>query len=163
MRPFIDISNLDYNGDTLIYYSRMYVILSIIVLFSLFIGSIYTLSFKDGYICSILLWVIILVYGQKTYYRLQEINEVQFKINSKGIQFRNEDFITWDNIENAKVISEKSGYDDFIYYFRYYISSENRLIITEIEPLNISHNELELAIRIFTEKFNFEKNKIQLE
>lgn len=160
MRPFLDLSNLDYNGDTLIYYSRLNVLIYIVILFALVIGSVYTLSFKNGFIVSIILWFLVLFLGQKIFYRLQRINEVQFKINSKGIQFRNEDFITWNNIENATVISEKSGDEDDIYYFRYYISSENREIRTEIEPLNISSNELELAIRIFTEKFNIEKNKI---
>lgn len=160
MRPFIDLSNLDYEGDTLIYYSRLYVLISIVVLFALVIGSIYVLNFENGFIFSIILWFIVLFYGQKIFYRLQRINEIQFKINAKGIQFRNEDFITWDNIENAKVISEKTGDDGNVYYFRYYISSENREIRTEIEPLNISSNELAVAIRIFTEKFNIEKNKV---
>lgn len=160
MRPFIDLSNLDFNGDTLIYYSRLYVIISIVVLFALAIGSIYVLNFENGFIFSIMLWLIVLFYGQKIFYRLQRINEIQFKINSKGIQFRNEDFITWDNIENAKVISEGKHHDELTYYFRYYITSENREIKTEIEPLNISSNELALAVRIFVEKFNIEKNKI---
>lgn len=160
MRPFIDLSNLDFNGDTLIYYSRLYVLISIVVLFALVIGSIYVLSIENGFIFSIILWFVVLFYGQKIFYRLQRMNEIQFKINSKGIQFRNENFITWDNIENARVISEKRGDEDIVYYFRYYIISENRVIQTEIEPLNISSNELALAIRIFTEKFNIEKNKI---
>lgn len=160
MRPFIDLSNLDFNGDTLIYYSRLYVLISIVVLFALVIGSIYALSIENGFIFSIILWFVVLFYGQKIFYRLQRMNEIQFKINSKGIQFRNENFITWDNIENARVISEKRGDEDIVYYFRYYIISENRVIQTEIEPLNISSNELALAIRIFTEKFNIEKNKI---
>lgn len=160
MRPFIDLSNLDFNGDTLIYYSRLYVLISIVVLFALVIGSIYALSIENGFIFSIILWFIVLFYGQKIFYRLQRMNEIQFKINSKGIQLRNENFITWDNIENARVISEKRGDEDIVYYFRYYIISENRVIQTEIEPLNISSNELALAIRIFTEKFNIEKNKI---
>nr|WP_315159013.1 hypothetical protein [uncultured Flavobacterium sp.] len=160
MRPFIDLSNLDFNGDTLIYYSRLYILSSIVVLFALIIGSIYFLFIENGFIFSILLWFIVLFYGQKIFYRLQRANEIQFRINSKGIQFRNEDFITWDNIENARVISENVGDDDKAYYFRYYISSENREIRTEIEPLNISSNELALAIRVFTEKFNIEKNKI---
>lgn len=160
MRPFIDLSNLDFNGDTLIYYSRLYVLISIVVLFALVIGSIYALSIENGFIFSIILWFVVLFYEQKIFYRLQRMNEIQFKINSKGIQFRNENFITWDNIENARVISEKRGDEDIVYYFRYYIISENRVIQTEIEPLNISSNELALAIRIFTEKFNIEKNKI---
>ncbi len=160
MRPFIDLSNLDFNGDTLIYYSRLYVLISIVVLFALVIGSIYVLSIENGFIFSIILWFVVLFYGQKIFYRLQRMNEIQFKINSKGIQFRNENFITWDNIENARVTSEKRGDEDIVYYFRYYIISENRVIQTEIEPLNISSNELALAIRIFTEKFNIEKNKI---
>lgn len=160
MRPFIDLSNLDFNGDTLIYYSRLYVLISIVVLFALVIGSIYALSIENGFIFSIILWFVVLFYGQKIFYRLQRMNEIQFKINSKGIQFRNENFITWDDIENARVISEKRGDEDIVYYFRYYIISENRVIQTEIEPLNISSNELALAIRIFTEKFNIEKNKI---
>lgn len=160
MRPIIDISNLDYNGDTLIYYSRFYLLISILALLAVTIGSIYILSVEGGFVFSILLWFAMLFYGQKIFYRLQKINEIQFKINSKGIQFRNENFITWDKIENAKVISEKSGDDVCIYYFRYYIITENREIKTEIEPLNISSNGIELALRIFIEKFNYEKNKI---
>nr|WP_315203434.1 hypothetical protein [uncultured Flavobacterium sp.] len=159
MRPFIDLSNLDYNGDTLVYYSRMYIVISIVVIISLVIGSVYVLRIENGFIFSILLWFLILFFSQKIFYRLQRMNEIQFKINSKGIQFRNEDFITWDNIENAKVISEKRGDEDIVYYFRYYIISENLVIQTEIEPLNISSNELALAIRIFTEKFNIENKK----
>jgi hypothetical protein len=159
MRPFIDLSNLDYDGDTLIYYSRMYVLIAIVVLFALVIGSIYVLNFENGFIFSIILWFIVLFYGQKIFYRLQRINEIQFKINAKGIQFRNEDFITWDNIENAKVLcirKQKSR----LYYFRYYIISEDRVIKAYLDHLNIGSNDLELAIRIFTEKFNIEKNKV---
>jgi hypothetical protein len=160
MRPFIDLSNLDFNGDTLVYYSRMYVLISIVIIFFLVIGSVYTLSIENGFIFSIILWFPVLIYSQKIFNRLKRINEVQFKINSKGIQFRDEDFITWDNIENAKVISEERGDEDIIYYFRYYIISENRVIKMDLEALNIGNNDLELAIRVFTDKFNIEKNKI---
>jgi hypothetical protein len=159
MRPFIDLSNLDYNGDTLVYYSRMYVIISIVVIFLLIIGSVYVLRIENGFVFSILLWFPIVIYSQNVFKRLKRINEVQFKINSKGVQFRNENFITWDDIENVKVIcirKQKSR----TYYFRYYIISENRVIKMDLEPLNIGSNDLELAIRVFTDKFNFEKSKI---
>jgi hypothetical protein len=161
MRPFIDLSNLDFNGDTLIYYSRMYVLITIVVLLSLVIGSVYALSIENGFVLSIMLWFPVLFYSQKIFYRLKRINEVQFKINSKGIQFRNEDFMTWDNIENPNVISEGTTRKNRIYYFRYYIISENRVIKTEIEPLNIGSSDLELAIRVFTDKFNIENKKIK--
>jgi hypothetical protein len=159
MRPFIDLSNLDYNGDTLVYYSRMYLLISIVVIFLLIIGSVYVLSIENGFIFSILLWFPIVIYSQNIFKRLKRINEVQFRINSKGIQFRSEDFVTWDNVENAKVIcirKQKSR----LYYFRYYIISENRVIKMDLEPLNIGSNDLELAIRVFTDKFNIEKSKI---
>jgi len=158
MRSFIDLSNLDYNGDTLVYYSRMYVLISIVVIFLLIIGSVYVLSIENGFIFSLLLWIPIFYYCQKVFKILKRINEVQFKINSKGIQFRSEDFVTWDNVENAKVIcirKQKSR----LYYFRYYITSENREIKTDLEALNIGSSDLELAIRIYTNKFNFEKSK----
>lgn len=159
MRPFIDLSNLDFNGDTLIYYSRLYVTISIVVLFALVIGSIYTLKIENGFIFSLLLLGLIFHYCQIIFKILKRIDEVQFRINSKGIQFRNEDFITWDNIENVKVICirrQKSR----SYYFRYYIISENREIKMDLEYLNIGSNDLELAIKVFTEKFSIEKNKI---
>jgi hypothetical protein len=158
MRPFINLSNLDYNGDTLIYYSRMYVLISIGAIFSLIIGSVYVLSIENGFIFSILLWIPILLYGRNTFNRLKKINEVQFKINSKGIQFKNEDFITWDNIENAEVISEEINDESTIYYFSYYISSEKREIKTNIEPLNIGLNDLKVVIRAYSNNFNH-KNK----
>jgi hypothetical protein len=154
MRPFIDLSNLDYSGDTLIYYSRMYVLISIGIIFSLVIGSVYVLSIENGFIFSILLWIPVLFYGKNTFIRLKKINEIQFKINSKGIQFKNEDFITWDNIENAEVISEEINDESTIYYFSYYISSEKREIKTDIEPLNIGFNDLKVAIRVYSNKFN---------
>lgn len=159
MRPFIDLSNLDYNGDTLVYYSRMHVLFSVVILFSSIIGSIYFLSIDNGFIFSIILWVPIFYYCQIIFKILKRINEVQFRINSKGIQFRDEDFISWDNIENAKVIcirKQRSRY----YYFRYYIISKDQLIKTDLEPLNIGSNDLELAIRIYTDKFKFENRKV---
>jgi hypothetical protein len=160
MRPFIDLSNLDYNGDTLVYYSRMYVLISIVVIFLLIIGSVYVLSIENGFIFSILLWICIVLYSQNIFNRLKRINEVQFKINSKGIQFRSENFITWNDIENAKVIIEERGDEDKRYYFRYYITSENREIKTDLEALNIGSSDLELALRIYINKFNFEKGKV---
>lgn len=158
MRPFIDLSNLDYNGDTLVYYSRIHVSILIVLQFLFGITSVYVFRMENGLIFSILFWAPIFHYCQKVFLILKRINEVQFKINSKGIQFRDEGFITWDNIENAKVICirrQKSRW----YYFRYYIISENREIKTDLEALNIGSSDLELAIRIYTNKFNFEKSK----
>jgi hypothetical protein len=160
MRPFVELNNFYFADDTLVYYSRTYILISFIIIFLCGIGSVYFLRIENGFIISILFWVFILHQSRIIFKLLKKINEVQFKINSKGIQFRNERLISWDDIENAKVISEGTSYKNRTYYFRYYIISENRVIKTDLEHLNMGSSDLELAIRVFTDKFNIEKNKI---
>ena len=159
MRPFVELNNFYFADDTLVYYSRTYIFISFIIIFLCGIGSVYCLRIENGFIISILFWAFILHQGFITFKLLKRINEVQFKINSKGIQFRNENLISWNDIENAKVISEGTNYKNRTYYFRYYIISENRIIKTDLESLNMGSSDLELAIRIYNSKFNFDKSK----
>ncbi|PXY44254.1 hypothetical protein [Flavobacterium hydrophilum] len=147
MRPLIDANNLSHSKEKLIYYSQTTVFTWFLAAFGLLIFAIYSLTNKNGFIAFFLLLPVILFLTYHASKLLKRIDEVQFRINSKGIQYRNEELVSWCNIENERVdtkISGRSSTDFFIYY----IIDQNKIIKYNISNLNIDREELQLTLKI---------------
>ncbi|TPG37865.1 hypothetical protein [Flavobacterium pectinovorum] len=157
MRSIIDANNLSYSKETLIYYSRSLISLWICVLIGFAIGAICALQIKNGYFLSLFLLVFIVFQGNEQFKLLKRINEVQFRINSKGIQYRDLPLVSWSNIENERIVTEghrKSRRHFFVYYI---ISEDNKMKI-DIEPLNVGIGDLEHTLTIHRNRFKRENN-----
>ncbi len=96
MRPIIDLNNLWYSEETLIYNSRLEIVAVFVIQIIIFL-----LFFFSLMSCNYLLSVIIL---SPTFFVVKKIkkliierNQVQLTINSNGIQIKNEKIISWDN------------------------------------------------------------------
>ncbi|MBF4518811.1 hypothetical protein IRZ71_20845 [Flavobacterium sp. ANB] len=157
MRPFIDINNLSFSKETLIYYSRSLIFLWIFILIGMTIGSIYALQIENGFILSLLLFAFIIFQGNEQFKLLKRINEVQFRINSKGIQYRDEILVSWNNIENERVVIEgrpKARRNFFIYY----IIDQDKVMKFDIEELNVGAGDLEHTLTIHRNRYKRENN-----
>ena len=86
MRPLIDVNNLSYSKEKLIYYSQTTIYAWLLAAIGLFIFAIYSLTNKNTFIVFFLLLPIILFLVYKALKLLKKVNEVQFRINSKRIQ-----------------------------------------------------------------------------
>lgn len=157
MRPFIDLNNLSYSKETLIYYSRSILILWICVLIAAFVGAICALQIQDGFIISLGLLAFIVFVGKEQLKILKRINEVQFRINSEGIQYRDLPLVSWSNIENERIVEEGRSKSKR-YFFVYYIIDENNLMKVDIEQLNVGIGDLEHTLKIHRNRYKRENN-----
>jgi uncharacterized membrane protein YbhN (UPF0104 family) len=159
MRPFIiDLNNLSYSKETLIYYSRAIIGFRILIIIGLTTLCINALTIKDGYILSLILFIITVCIAYNQYKFLKRINEVQFRINSKGIQYRNENLISWNNIENERVITEGNRRQTRRTFIIYYIISEDRIMKIDIAELSFYADELKHTLTIHRNRFIRESN-----
>src|SRR3954468_15484449 len=99
MRPIIDENNLSYSKEVLIYYTRTNILLRILLLIGLAIGVIYYLN-QNKSIISLLLAGIFLFQIPYLIKGIKRVDEIQFRINSEGIQYQNESLVPWSNIES---------------------------------------------------------------
>lgn len=158
MRPLIEPIYLHYPEERIIYYSRTKAFICILILSALGCFSCFVWKMKDGRIFSLLIFIIICYHLYGIIKLLKKINQPQFKINSKGIQFRNEDFISWHNIQNERLITEGTR-KNAINYFVYYIVDQDKVLKFDIQSLNIGYNDLKNTIIIARENFKKEKCK----
>ena len=158
MRPFIDLNNLSYSKETLIYYSRLSLIFKIIFLIGCAAVGIYILK-KDDFSISLILFAISLFQIYELHNSLKRINEIQFRINSKGIQYRDENLISWNNIENERIITEGKG-DNTTEYFIYFIIDKAQIMKTDIAPLNVGISDLQHTLTIHRNRFKRENNLV---
>lgn len=99
--------------------------------------------------------ILFLVY--KALKLLKKVNEVQFRINSKGIQYKNEELVPWNNIENERVDTKfygRSSTDFFIYY----IIEPSQVMQFDLNELNTDASELSIALTIHRNRFKKENN-----
>lgn len=157
MRPLIDVNNLSYSKEKLIYYSQTTIYAWLLAAIGLFFFAIYSLTNKNTFIVFFLLLPIILFLVYKASKLLKKINEVQFRINSKGIQYKNEELIPWNNIENERVDTKfygRSSTDFFIYY----IIEPSQVMQFDLNELNTDASELSIALTIHRNRFKKENN-----
>ncbi|KRB57574.1 hypothetical protein [Flavobacterium sp. Root186] len=159
MRPLIDENNLSFSKEKLIYYSQTTIYTRLLAAMGLFFFAIYSLTNKNTFIVFFLLLPIILFLVYKASKLLKKINEVQFRINSKGIQYKNEELIPWNNIENERVDTKfygKSSTDFFIYY----VIESSKVMKFDLNELNTDASELSIVLRIHRNRFKKENNII---
>ncbi|WP_157505987.1 hypothetical protein [Flavobacterium chungangense] len=155
MRPIIDLNNLSYSKETKIYFTRMNILLRIVIMTALMGVSIY--YFVDNKF-----WVALLTAGiflfQIPYLTesIKRINEIQFRINAKGIQYQDDMLESWDNIENERVESvyTDEGSD---HYFVYFIKDSGQVMKFDIASLSIDSSELKHCLYIQRGRFENEK------
>ncbi|WP_426484030.1 hypothetical protein [Flavobacterium sp. 2] len=158
MRPFIDLNNLSYSKEKLIYYSQTIIFTYFLIAIALLIYAIYSLTDgKDGYIFSLFLlpFITVLIYNASKL--LKKSNDVQFRINSQGIQYRNEALVSWSNIQNEGIEAERSGkYTN--HFFVYYIIDQDKRMKHDIGNLNTDVLELQHTLKIHRNRYLRENN-----
>ncbi|KQO33006.1 hypothetical protein ASF10_19600 [Flavobacterium sp. Leaf82] len=161
MRPIIDSNNLSYSEENLIYYTRTNILLRILLLIGLAVAAIYFVN-QDKSIISLVLGGIFLFQIPYLIKEIKRIDEVQFRINSKGIQYRNLILVPWSNIENERVVTEYSGNtnknEDATYYFVYNIIDSGKVMKFDLAKLSTDISELSITLRIHRNRFNKENN-----
>lgn len=147
MRPFIDLENLSYSKEKLIYYSQSIIFVRILGALALIIFAIYSVTVNHDFAILFFLVPIIFFIIYRPIKLLKKINEVQFRINSKGIQYQNENLVSWDNIENERVETEISGRHHTC-YFVYYIIDQDKFVKHNIADFNTDAGELSHTLKI---------------
>lgn len=160
MRPLIDANNLSYSQENLIYYTRTNILLRVLLMIGLVVAAIYYLN-QNLSIVSLILSGIFLFQIPYLIKEIKRIDEIQFRINSKGIQYRNLILVPWSNIENERVVTEYSGTHenkDATYYFVYYIIDSGKVMKFNLAELSTDISELSITLRIHRNRFNKENN-----
>lgn len=157
MRSIIDTNNLSHSEETLIYYSRINIIFRAFVSIVLLIVIINTLQHKE-YVPSVIGIGIFLFQIYYLFTSIKRINEIQFRINSKGIQYKNLIPVTWHNIENERVVTEYTSDDNSNNYFIYCVIDSGKIMRFNIKKFNINKWELQKALTIYRDRFNKENH-----
>jgi hypothetical protein len=89
---------------------------------------------------------------------IKRIDEIQFRINSKGIQYRNLILVPWSNIENERVVTEHKNEKNIRYYFVYYIIDSGQVMKFDLADLSTDINELTITLTIQRNRFKKENN-----
>lgn len=157
MRPLIDANNLSYSAETLIYYTRTNILLRVLLLIGLLVAAIYYLN-QNLSIVSLILLGIFLFQIPFLIKEIKRIDEVQFRINSKGIQYRNLILVPWSNIENERVVTEYINTESSYDYFVYYIIDSGQIMKFDLSKLSTDINELSITLTIHRNRFKKENN-----
>lgn len=159
MRPLIETNNLSYSKEFLVYYTRTNILLRILLLIGLAIGVIYYLN-DDKFIISLLLAGIFFYQIPYLIKSIKRIDEVQFRINSKGIQYQKESLVPWSNIENERVITESKNEKDIRHYFTYYIIDSGQVMKFNLANFNTDIRELTITLTIQRNRYKRENNLV---
>lgn len=158
MRPIIDLNNLSYSKETKIYYTRANILFRVLIMVGLIAASIYY-SIDNKYWIALLTVGIFLFQIPYLIESIKRMDEIQFRINSTGIQYRDQMLEPWDNIENERVVCVKSKNSDEAddYFFIYYIKDSGQVMNFEMGNLSISSGELNHCLYIHRGRFENEK------
>lgn len=158
MRPLIDENNLSYSKEFLIYRTRGKILEKAIFVIGAFIGFIYFYMQNQLFIffalfCFFIFQIPLLVKS------IKRIDEIQFRINSKGIQYRDNLLVPWNNIENERAISEHNGYkNDTTDYFVYYIIDPGQIMKFNLNELSTDVCELDIVLNVHRNRFKRENS-----
>ncbi|MES2574926.1 MAG: hypothetical protein V4572_08280 [Bacteroidota bacterium] len=159
MRPIIDPNNLVHSEETRVYISRGTIDFSILMLVLVFGFSLYLLYIKE-YFSALIAFAFPCFFINKIKPLVAEWEVVQMRINSQGIQIKNELIIPWDKIENERIVQVISNETDGDYYeyFAFYDANNHRPMQFEESNFNLSPQELLLSAKIHRARFNSMKN-----
>jgi hypothetical protein len=159
MRPIIDLNNTWHSEETVVYVSRFEMagacFIQIVILLLFYFSII-----NGNYIVSILLLIPTYFLVKKIKKLYLEIDEIQLTINSYGIKVKNEPIISWDNIENERIIrigKRKKSRHDFVFFDQ----SQHKEIQFRTDILNFGCFELIDSAKIHRERFN-RKNTVKI-
>ncbi|WP_291145084.1 hypothetical protein [Flavobacterium sp. UBA7680] len=156
MRPFIDLNNLSYSKETLIYKTRANILIGILIVIALFVWIINALKQHEFVIASIIFLISLFPIRYLIKF-IRTIDEIQFRINSKGIQYKEQAIVPWSNIENERV-DIKRGNQRNSYYFVYHIIEPNQIMQFNISSLSTNFLELQHTLTIHRNRFKKENN-----
>ena len=158
MRPLIDENNLSYSKEFLIYPTRGKILERVIFTIGSLIGLIYCYINNQLIIASILFCFFIFQIPLLIK-SIKRIDEVQFRINSKGIQYRNNLLISWNNIENERTFSKQNGHKKgTTEYFVYYIIDPGQIMKFNLSELSTDVSELSIVLKVQRSRYNSENN-----
>jgi hypothetical protein len=157
MKSNIDANNLSSSEETLIYISRINIIWKVFILIALAVSAIYNLT-EEQFIISLLAFAIFLFQLYYVITSIKKIDEIQFRINSKGIQYKNLITVAWHNIENERVVTEYTSDDNSNNYFIYNVIDSGKVMRFNLRKFNISKEKLQLALIRQRNSFNTENN-----
>ncbi|SHG83515.1 hypothetical protein [Flavobacterium defluvii] len=159
MRPLIDENNLSYSKEFLIYYTRREILERITYGMGDLIGSIY-LYIQNQLIIFLILFCVFIFQIILLIKSIKRIDEIQFRINSKGIQYRDNVLIPWSNIENERTIREYINSKNDKYYFIYYIIEPGQIMKFDLSELSTDANELSIVLTIQRNRYKRENSII---
>ena len=85
---------------------------------------------------------------------IKERNVVLLRINSEGVSVRNDDLISWDEIENERIDEVRTGDYDIEHDFIFYDKKNNRQVKFRVEELSIGVHEIVKSFEIHRGRFN---------
>lgn len=160
MRPLIDENNLSFSKEFLIYYTRGEILQRILFIVGALIGFVYfytqnQLIIVAALFCFFVFQLPLLIKA------IKKIDEIQFRINSKGIQYRDDLLVPWSNIENERAVWEHSvNRDNDNQFFIYYIIEPSQVMKFDLEELSTDVSELSIALTVHRNRFKKENNII---
>lgn len=152
MRPIVDLNNQWYSEETVVYYSRLNTIFLLVFALILATAAFYFL-FITQYILALIFLVGSIFLLNYLKHFLLEWNTIQLRINSNGIQVKDEPLISWSLIENERITSNKVGRNQ-IYYFKFYNSELHKSYEFKLDKYNYGFFELIKSVEIHRERFN---------
>lgn len=160
MRPLIDENNLNFSKDFLIYYTRGKILEKILFVIGALIGFIY--FYTQNQIIVVLIFFCAFVFQIPLLIKsIKKIDEIQFRINSDGIQYRDNFLISWNNIENERAVWEHSkNREDDRQYFIYYIIEPSQVMKFNLNELSTDASELSIVLAVQRNRFKKENNMI---
>ncbi|WP_035649660.1 hypothetical protein [Flavobacterium sp. ASV13] len=160
MRPLIDENNLNYSKDFLIYYTRGEILERIFYVTGALIGLLYFYIQSQLILVSIFFFVFVFQIPLLIK-SIKRIDEIQFIINSKGIQYKEDILVPWNNIENERTISVNNGYKrGRTEYFIYYIIESDQIMKFDLGELSTDATELSIVLTVQRNRFKKENNII---
>ncbi|PXY39952.1 hypothetical protein DMB65_15685 [Flavobacterium cheongpyeongense] len=158
MRPLIDENNLSYSKEFLIYHTRGTIFMSLLLLVGSFVGFIY--FYMQNQLLGVSLMFCLFVFQIPLLIKsIKRIDEIQFRINSKGIQYRNNSLIPWSNIENEKAVYDyHDNRDNDTSYFTYQIIEPSQIMKFDLAGLSTDISELNIVLTIQRNRFKKENN-----
>lgn len=157
MRPIIDLNNLWYSEETLVYNSRFSIIIKFIGVIVLFGFGLYSLAYKQYLIALVFLFCFGLLF-RNVIKSIAEKDIVQLRITAEGIRVKEGPLIKWEDIqdERMKRVVIKGEGDD--YDFIFYDSKNDKQHIFRVGKLNVDQQELLKSVTMHRERFNRKNN-----
>nr|WP_315258111.1 hypothetical protein [uncultured Flavobacterium sp.] len=159
MRPIIDPYNLLYSEETKVYISRGTIGFRIFILVLAFGFSLYLFCAKE-YLSAFIVFAFSCFFIKETKTLVAEWDVVQMRINSHGIQIKEEPIVTWDKIENERIVTLVLDTDDgqsYQYDFVFYDANKHATVQFSDNKFNMSSKELLTAAKIHRQRFNSKK------